>query len=70
MSAVDEARENAARARRQLEATLDAIEDKVNVPKRIATAYRRNPFTVIGAGVGVAAAAAGLIAWAVISRRD
>lgn len=70
MTTVDEARENAARARRELETTLDALEDKLNLPKRIAHAYRRNPLVVIGAGIGVVAATAGLIAWAVASRRD
>jgi hypothetical protein len=70
MTTIDEARENAARARRELAASLDAIEDKLNVPKRVAAAYRRNPLVVIGVGIGVAAAAAGLIAWAVVANRD
>jgi hypothetical protein len=63
MSTVDEARDNAARARRELAATLDGLEDKLNVPRRVAEAYRRNPLVVIGVGVGVVAAVAGLIAW-------
>ena len=69
MTTIDEARESAARARRELEATLDALEDKLNVPKRIAQEYRRNPALVIGVGIGIAALAVGAIAWA-IARRD
>ena len=70
MTTVDEARQNAAKARLQLAATLDALEDKVNVPKRVAQAYRRNPLLVVGVGIGALAAAAGLIAWAVVANRD
>jgi hypothetical protein len=70
MTTIDEARENAARARRELQDSLDAIEDKLNLPKQVAAAYRRNPIAVIGTGIGIAAAAAGLIVWAVVSRRD
>jgi hypothetical protein len=70
MTTVDEARERAARARLELAATLDAIEDRLNVPKRVGAAYRRNPLLVVGVGVGVLAAAAGLIVWAVAARRD
>lgn len=70
MTTVDEAREAAARARRELEANLDAIEDKLNLPKRVAEAYRVNPIRTIGIGVGILVAAAGLIAWAVASNRD
>jgi hypothetical protein len=70
MTTVDEARATAAQARRDLEQTLDALEDKLNVPKQVAAAYRRNPVVVIGVGVGILAAAAGLIAWAVVANRD
>jgi hypothetical protein len=66
MTTLDQARDNAARARAALEANLDGLEDKLNVPKRIARAYRRNPFVVIGVGIGVAAAIAGVIAWRVL----
>jgi triosephosphate isomerase len=69
MTTVEEARANAERARRELEATLDALEDKLNVPKRVVIAYRRNPLLVIGVGIGVAAATIGAIAWAVARRR-
>jgi hypothetical protein len=68
MTTIDEARENAARARRELEATLDALEDKLNLPKRIAQEYRRNPVLVIVVGIGIAAAAVGAIAWAIARR--
>jgi hypothetical protein len=70
MTTVEEARLEAARAREELAATLDALEDKLNVPKRVGQAYRRNPLLVIGVGIGIAAAAAGLIAWAVVANRD
>jgi hypothetical protein len=70
MTTVEEARANAAQARRDLERTLDALEDKLNVPKRVAGAYRENPLRVIGIGIGIAAAAAGLIAWAIVANRD
>lgn len=70
MTTIDEARESAAQARQELASALDAIEDKINVPKQVAAAYRRNPIAVIGVGVGVAAAVAGLIVWAVVARRD
>ncbi len=70
MTSIDDAREQAARARHDLATTLDAIEDKLNVPKRVAAQYRRNPIPVIIAGVAVVGAVAGLIAWAVAARRD
>ncbi|GAA2075668.1 hypothetical protein GCM10009840_07150 [Pseudolysinimonas kribbensis] len=66
MTTLDEARDNAARARAALEANLNGLEDKLNVPKRVANAYRRNPLMVIGVGIGVAAAIAGVIAWRVV----
>jgi hypothetical protein len=70
MTTVEEARHEAARARRELESTLNALEDKLNVPKRVGEAYRQNPLLVIGVGVGIVAAAAGLIVWAVVANRD
>jgi hypothetical protein len=66
MTTLDEARDNAARARAALEANLNGLEDKLNVPKRVANAYRRNPLMVIGVGIGVAAAIAGVIVWRVV----
>ena len=70
MTTVEEARDQAAQARRDLERTLDALEDKLNVPKRVGEAYRANPLLVVGVGVGIAAVAAGLIVWAVVANRD
>ena len=70
MTTEEEARQEAAHARRELERTLDALEDKLNVPKRVGAAYRRNPLLVVGVGVGIVAAAAGLIVWAVVANRD
>ncbi len=70
MTTVDQARTDAARARLELAQTLDGIEDKLNVPKRVAEKYRENPLLVIGVGIGVLAAAAGLVVWAVVARRD
>ncbi len=77
MNSVDDAKAAAAKARHQLADTLDALEDKVNVPKRAkdlsqkaAGAYQANPVPFIVAGVAVAAAAVGLIAWAIFGRDD
>ncbi len=61
-----------AAARAELEATLDAIEDKLNVPKRLGELGTRaraswdvNPIPwLVGAGVAVAVVG-GLIAWAI-----
>jgi hypothetical protein len=50
-----------AAARAELAATLDAIQDKLNVPKRIRTAARENPLGLAAAGVGVAATVAGAV---------
>ena len=65
------------RARAELEDTLDAIEDKLNVPKQVSAlaekakaSYDENPVPwIIGAvvaAVGVAAA----VAWAILSDDD
>lgn len=68
------AKAQAQRARDDLASTLDAIEDKFNVPKRVtelgekaASAYRQNPVPWIVGGVAVAVIAAGLVAWAIFS---
>ncbi len=66
-----------AQARAELEATLDAIEDKFNVPKRVGecveqakASYARNPVPwIVGASLAVAGIAAA-IAWAVVTRED
>ena len=72
-----DAKAAAERARYELAETLDAIEDKFNVPKRASElgkrakdSYDRNPLPWIIGGVAVAIIAAGLIAWAVLSDND
>ena len=72
-----DAKAAAERARYDLADTLDAIEDKLNVPKRATelgrrakASYGRNPIPWIIGGVAVAIIAAGLIAWAVLSDDD
>ena len=72
-----DAKAAAERARYDLADTLDAIEDKLNVPKRAAEMGRRakasydlNPIPWIIGGVAVAIIVAGLIAWAVLSDDD
>jgi hypothetical protein len=65
--ATETARVQALQARDQLAKTLDLIEDKLNVPKRVSASYRENrlPWLI---GVGAAAAVAiGLVAWAIFS---
>jgi hypothetical protein len=66
-----------AKTRADLESTLDAIEDKLNVPKRVKALGKdakasfdenKTPW-IVGAAAGVAAIG-GLIAWAVASRDD
>lgn len=71
---VSDAKAAAARARTELANTLDAIEDKVNVPKRVGelskkaqVAYDENPLPFIIGGVAALVVAAGLVAWAVFS---
>jgi hypothetical protein len=71
------AKAQAQRARDDLASTLDAIEDKFNVPKRVtelgekaASAYRQNPVPWIVGGVAVAVIAVGLVAWAIFSGDD
>lgn len=66
-----------ASTRAQLGETLDAIEDKLNLPKqaselagRVKSSYESNPVPwIIGATVA-AVAVAGLIAWAILSDDD
>jgi ElaB/YqjD/DUF883 family membrane-anchored ribosome-binding protein len=64
------------KARAELKAALAAIEEKSNVPKRVARAtdrgvaaarrlHRENPAGAIAAAVGVAAAA-GLVVWGLV----
>ncbi len=66
-----------ATSRAELQGTLDAIEDKLNVPKRVnelttraRLSYDINPLPwIIGAAVA-AVAVVGIIAWAVLSDDD
>ena len=64
-------------ARADLEATLDAIEDKLNVPQRfgeltdtVKASYEKNPLPWIIGGIAAAVAVAGLVAWAILSDDD
>ncbi len=66
-----------ASARADLEETLDAIEDKLNVPKRFGelterakTSYEKNPVPWIIGATAAAIVVAGVIAWAVLSGDD
>lgn len=66
-----------ASARADLEATLDAIEDKLNVPKRfgeltdtVKSSYEKNPLPWIIGGVAAAVVVAGIVAWALLSGDD
>ncbi len=66
-----------ASARADLEATLDAIEDKLNVPKRVGeltdlakSSYEKNPLPWIIGGVAAAVAVVGVVAWALLSNDD
>ena len=74
---MSDASERVASARADLEATLDAIEDKLNVPKRFGeltdkakASYEKNPVPWIIGGVAAAVAVAGLVAWALLSNDD
>lgn len=60
--------------REDLQATLDAIEEKLNVPKRVGelrdqamVSYEKNPVPWIVGAVAAAVAIAGLVAWAILS---
>ena len=60
--------------REDLQATLDAIEDKLNVPKRVGelrdqvmVSYEKNPLPWIIGAVAAAVAVAGVVAWAILS---
>ena len=67
----------AIKARHDLADTLDAIEDKFNVPKRTGelvgkakVAYEKNPVPWIIGGAAVAIIAVGLVAWAIFGEDD
>ena len=64
-------------ARADLEATLDAIEDKLNVPQRfgeltdtVKASYEKNPLPWIIGGIAAAVAVVGVVAWAILSDDD
>lgn len=64
-------------ARRQLVDTIEALEDKFDVPARTSElvekakiAYNRNPVPWIVGGAALAVIAVGLVAWAVFSGDD
>lgn len=66
-----------AAARADLAETLEAIDDKLNVPKKVnelaaraKSSYEANPLPWIIGAVGAAVVAAGLVAWAVLSDDD
>jgi hypothetical protein len=76
MSTTD-AKNEAAKARADLAATLDALEDRLNVPKRVSelgskamASYEKNPLPWIIGGVAAAVVAVGLVAWAIFSDDD
>jgi hypothetical protein len=63
--------------RAKLETTLDAIEDKLNVPKqasaiveRTKASYEANPIPWIIGATAAAIVIAGLVAWAILSPDD
>jgi hypothetical protein len=64
-----------AATRAELENTLDAIEDKLNIPKQLGilgkraeVSYGENPVPWIAGATAVAITVAGVIAWALFSR--
>ncbi len=76
-NATENAKAAAAKARHDLADTLDAIEDKFNVPKRTGelaekakVAYEKNPVPWIIGGAAVAIIAVGLVAWAIFGGDD
>ena len=77
MASEDDIQSQVARTRANLENTLDAIEDKFNVPKRASelshrarASYESNPTPWIVGATGVAIAVLGVIAWAIFSGDD
>jgi Protein of unknown function (DUF3618) len=77
MSKDDDIRSQVAHTRASLESTLDEIEDKFNVPKRVGelttrakASYESNPTPWIVGATGVAIAVLGIIAWAIFSGDD
>ena len=63
--------------REDLQATLDAIENKLNVPRRVGDlrdkavkSYEENPVPWIIGAIAAAVAVAGVVAWAILSDDD
>jgi hypothetical protein len=70
-------RSKVAETRADLEATLDAIEDKLDVPKRVSelgtkvkSSYESNPLPWIIGATAAAILVAGVVAWAILSGDD
>lgn len=66
-----------AASRAELEATLDAIEDKLNVPKRVGelterakSSYEANPLPWVIGGLAAAVVVVGIVAWAILGNDD
>ena len=66
-----------ASTRDELQATLDAIEDKLNVPKRVGElrdkavkSYESQPLPWIIGAVAAAVVVAGVVAWAILGDDD
>lgn len=64
-----------AETRRQLESTLDAIEDKLNVPKQLGefakraqANYEKDPVPWIAGATAAVAVVGGLVTWAILSK--
>lgn len=77
MSKEDDIQSQVARTRADLESTLDELEDKFNVPKRVGAltkkaqaSYESNPTPWIVGATGVAIAIIGIVAWAIFSGDD
>lgn len=77
MANEDDIQSQVARTRANLESTLDAIEDKFNVPKRVSelgkraqASWENNPTPWIVGATGVAIAVLGIVAWAIFSGDD
>lgn len=70
-------RSKVAETRADLEATLDAIEGKLDVPKRVSalsarvkSSYESNPVPWIIGATAAAIVVAGVVAWAILSGDD
>jgi hypothetical protein len=64
-------------SREELAQTLDAIEDKLNVPKQLGRlraramdSYHANPIPWIAGATAAVVAVGGVVAWAIISHDD